>query len=349
MAGYNQFGRFASPGGGGFGRLGRWLHLLPLAAVGVVGVSGIFSCFYAVPAESEAVVTRFGRFDRTAESGLRLKLPWGVESVQTLPVRRQLKVEFGYGTPGGSNPHQATPPAEQQREKRMVTGDLNVALVEWVVQYRIHDPRGFLFHVRDPELTLRDLSESVMRQVIGDRTVDEVITVGRQEIEFEALKELQRLTAQYDLGLGIDQVQLKDVNPPEPVQASFNEVNQAQQERERSINLAKGQFNKAIPQARGAADQQVAEAEGYAAKRVNEAEGDAARFSALVAEYAKAPDVTRRRMYLEAFQDILPRLGKRVIVDSDLRQFLPLLSLGDGGAAAPLIRATNLNSGAFSR
>jgi membrane protease subunit HflK len=184
-----------------------------------------------------------------------------------------------------------------------------------------------------------------MRQVIGDRTVDDVITVGRQEIEFEALKELQKLNGDYDLGLSIDQVQLKDVNPPEPVQASFNEVNQAQQDRERSINLAKGQFNKAIPQARGAADQQIAEAEGYAAKRVNEAEGDASRFSALVTEYAKAPEVTRQRMYLETLQEVMPRLGRRVVVDSELRQFLPLLQLNDlpAGDAARRGPTSNLS------
>ena len=329
MASGNQFGASGSGIPRSWNLPADWRAWIPISVVGIAAVTGLFSSFYAVPAESEAVVTRFGRFNRTTDSGLRLKLPWGIEVVQPLPVRRQLKAEFGFGTTGATNPHQHSEPEEQARERRMVTGDLNVALVEWVVQYRIRDPKAFLYNVRDPELTLRDLSESVMRQVIGDRTVDDVITVGRQEIEFEALKELQHLSSDYDLGLSIDQVQLKDVNPPEPVQASFNEVNQAQQDRERSINLAKGQFNKAIPQARGAADQQIAEAEGYAAKRVNEAEGDASRFSALVAEYAKAPEVTRQRMYLETFQDVLPRLGRRVIVDSELRQFLPLLPLSD--------------------
>lgn len=320
---------------------GQWFAWIPLSLIGLGILSGLFTIFYTVPAESEAVVTRFGRFDRTAEPGLKLKLPWGMERVQSLPVRRQLKAEFGFATPGASNPHQATDPTEQAVEKRMVTGDLNVALVEWVVQYRIHDPRAFLFHVRDPELTLRDLSESVMRQVIGDRTVDEVITVGRQDIEFEALRELQRLIGQYDLGLSIDQVQLKDVNPPEPVQASFNEVNQAQQERERLINLAKGQFNKAIPQARGTADQQIAEAEGYAAKRVNEAEGDVSRFTSLLAQYSKAPAITRQRLYLETLQEVVPRLGRRVVVDAELHQFLPLLPLSDAVTGHSGPRTTN--------
>lgn len=216
----------------------------------------------------------------------------------------------------------------------MVTGDLNVALVEWVVQYRVNDPRAFVFKVRDPEVTLRDLSESVMRQVVGDRTVDEVITIGRQEIEFEALREMQRLANLFETGITVDQVQLKDVNPPAEVQASFNEVNQAQQERERAINMAKGQFNKTIPQSRGAADQKLSEAEGYATRRVKEAEGDVARFNALLAEYLKAPDVTRRRLYLETMQDVLPRLGRRYVVDAGLRGVLPWVSL-DPGSASP--------------
>ncbi len=332
------------------GQLKTWLTRLPVLLLGLFVVSGLWSAFYTVPAESEAVVTRFGKYDRTVTPGLRLKLPWGVESVRKLPVKRQLKVEFGFGTPGSGNPHQSTSQAEQAEEKRMVTGDLNVALVEWVVQYRIQEPRAFLFNVRDPELTLRDISEAVVRKVVGDRTVDEVITVGRQEIEFEALKELQKLAGQYELGLAIDQVQLKDVNPPAAVQASFNEVNQAQQERERSINVAKGQFNKAIPQAKGAADQQLAEAEGYAAKRVNEAEGDAARFGALLAEYSKAPAVTRQRLYLETMQEVLPKLGRRVIVDDELRPFLPLLPLGDGPLnPLPAPRAPALNSSSTGR
>jgi modulator of FtsH protease HflK len=313
-----------------------WVHYVPVAVIAVFALSGVWTAFFAVPAESVAVVTRLGRFDRIEEPGLRLKLPWGIEQMQPVPVRRQLKVEFGYGTPGASNPHQVSSTDEQQREKRMVTGDLNVAMVEWVVQYRIADAHAFLFDVRDPELTLRDLSESVMRQVVGDRTVDEVITVGRQSIEFDAMRELQRLAGDYALGITVDQVQLKDVNPPAPVQASFNEVNQAQQERERSINVAKGQFNKAIPQAKGAADQQYAEAEGYAAKRVNEARGDAQRFTALAEEYRKAPDVTRRRLYLETLQEVLPKLGRRVVVDDQLKQFLPLLQLSDTPVNTPV-------------
>ena len=211
----------------------------------------------------------------------------------------------------------------------MVTGDLNTALVEWVIQYRISDPARYEFNVRDPDSTLRDASESVMREVVGDRTVDEVITIGRQEIEHESLTRLQDLVQLYDIGISIDQVQLKNVNPPLPVQASFNEVNQAQQEREKSINVANGQYNREIPKARGEADQQISEAQGYATQRVNEAEGDVAKFNAMFAEYLKAPEVTRRRIYLETIQAVLPEISKKVILDEDATQVLPLLQLGD--------------------
>jgi len=209
----------------------------------------------------------------------------------------------------------------------MVTGDLNAATVEWIVQYRIREPRQYLFKVREADDTLRDLSESVMREVVGDRTVDEVITIGRQEIESDTLAKLQDLVNKYELGLSIDQVQLKNVNPPVEVQASFNEVNQAQQEREKSINVANGEYNKVVPRARGEAEQKLQAAEGYALKRVNEAKGDVARFKAVLEEYLKAPEVTRQRIYLETMAEIIPQLGKRIIIDGDANQVLPLLQL----------------------
>ncbi len=313
---------------------GKWLGRVPWILAALFLVIGLFSSFYTVPADSEAVVLRFGAYERTVTPGLRFKLPWGIERVTTVPIKRQLKAEFGFGTPGASFSYQFADAEDRAREKVMVTGDLNVALVEWVVQFRIKDPKAFLFNVRDPEWTLRDVSEAVMRQVVGDRTVDEVITIGRQEIEFDALRELQRLIDLYELGITVDQVQLKDVNPPEAVQASFNEVNQAQQDRERAINVAKGEFNKAIPQAQGTADQQLRSAEGYALKRVNEAEGDTARFLAALAQYELAPQVTRQRLYLETLQEVLPRLGKRVVIDESLKQVLPLLQLGDDARPA---------------
>ena len=291
-------------------------------------IAAAFSSFYTVPAESQGVVLRFGKYIKTVPAGLQFKLPFGIDKKYILPVERQLKQEFGFGTGGATNPNQySSSRAEQSDERSMVTGDLNAATVEWILQYKIADPKQFLFKVRDPEDTLRDISESVMRTVVGDRTVDEVITIGRQEIESESLIQMQEIVNKYELGLSIDQVQLKDVNPPQRVQPSFNEVNQAQQERERMINVANGEYNKVIPRARGRADQSIQGAEGYALKRVNEAQGDVARFVALLEQYLKAPEVTKRRMYLETMQKVVPSLEKKIIIDSDANQILPLLQL----------------------
>ncbi len=285
-----------------------------------------FTSIYTVQAESQGVVLRFGRFVKTVDPGLRFKLPFGIDRVSIVPVRRQLKQEFGFGTPGATNPTQFS--SEQELERSMVTGDLNTATVEWVIQYRIQQPELYLFKVREPGSTLRDISESVMRTVVGDRTVDEVITIGRQEIEADALNQLQVQVNKYELGLSIDQVQLKNVNPPRPVQPSFNEVNQAQQEREQLINVANGEYNKEVPRASGEAEQKIQAAEGYATKRVNEAEGDVSRFEAVLAEYLKAPEVTKQRIYIETMRQVVPKLGRKIILDDNASSVLPLLQLG---------------------
>ena len=298
-----------------------------MGLIAVLVLVALFTMFYTVQAESQGVVLRFGRYIKTVDPGLRFKMPFGIDSVQIVPVRRQLKQEFGESTRGATNPFQHTSTSEQQKEKNMVTGDLNAATVEWIVQFKVKDPRQFLFQVKEPESTLRAVSESVMREIVGDRTVDEVITVGRQEIEVEVLRRMQELVDNYKMGLSIDQVQLKDVNPPPRVQPSFNEVNQAQQEREQLINQANGEYNKVVPRARGEADQKIRAAEGYALKRVNEAEGDATRFTALYTEYQKAPEVTKRRMHLETMRSVIPKMGKKIILDADAKQVLPLLQL----------------------
>jgi membrane protease subunit HflK len=319
-------------------RLGRTYYTLPVRLIGggVLGVAllaGLLTTFYTVEAESQGIVLRFGRYVHTVEPGLRIRLPYGIDRVYRVPVRRQLKQEFGFGTPGATNPYQYADAREQELERSMVTGDLNAATVEWVVQFRITDPLAYLFHFRDPGGTLRDVSESVMREVVGDRTVDEVITVGRQDIETESLTRLKSVVEQYRLGISIDQIQLKNVNPPPPVQPSFNEVNQAQQEREKSINVARGEYNKAVPRARGTAEERIRTAEGYAVRRVNEAQGDASRFTALFTEYTKAPEVTRQRLYLETLEEILPRLKGKIVLDEAARQVLPLLQLSPGKEA----------------
>ena len=291
----------------------------------VLLIAVLLTSSYTVGAESEGVVLRFGKFFKTVEPGLHFKLPLGIDAVTVLPIRRQLKLEFGFSTAGYTNPLQVGQDPEE--EKSMVTGDLNAALVEWVVQYRIEDPRQYLFDVRNPEGTLRDLSEAAMREVIGDRTVDELITIGRQDIEIEALARMQELSKRYQLGIRVDQVQLKNVNPPSQVQASFNEVNKAQQDRENAINVANGEYNKVIPKAKGEADQTIRGAEGYRFKRVNEAEGDVAAFSAVLQQYVKAPEITRTRLYLETMCEILPQTGQKIIVDESMRQLLPILPL----------------------
>lgn len=303
-------------------------RLVGVAALVILLLIVAWTAIYTVPAESEGVVLRFGRFTKKVSPGLHFKLPLGIDSVDLVPVKRQLKQEFGFGTPGAGNPWQASGPREWNSEKSMVTGDLNAALVEWVIQYRIEQPEKYLFKVRNADGTLRDASESVMREVVGDRTVDEVITIGRQEIESEALLKLQKLVGSYDMGIRIDQVQLKNVNPPERVQGSFNEVNKAQQEKERAINIANGEYNKSIPRARGQADQSISAAEGYAQQRVNEAMGDISAFNALLAEYLKAPEVTRQRLYLETMAEILPRISNKIVVDENTTGVLPLLNLG---------------------
>ncbi len=296
------------------------------ALLGPVGILFIlllgWTSYYTIPAESEGVLLRFGRYLGTVDPGLHFKWPLGIDHVEILPTRRQLKMEFGYSSGDYSNPDQVG--EDPETEKSMVTGDLNAALVEWVVQYRIQDPKQYLFDVRDPGATLRDISEAAMREVVGDRTVDEVITVGRQEVESAALQRLQAMVKMYELGIMVDQVQLKNVNPPEAVQGSFNEVNKAKQDRENAINVANGEYNKAVPRAKGEADSSIQSAEGYRFKRINEAEGDVASFNSMLEQYTKAPEITQTRIYLETMADIIPQAGQKIIVDEALQQWMPL-------------------------
>lgn len=304
------------------------------ALLAVVVIFGLITSVYTVEAESEGVILRFGKARaEKVKPGLHFKLPFGVDDVYVLPVKRQLKQEYGFATESGTNTNQFSDRRGRDREKSMVTGDLNAAEVEWIVQYRIIDPEKYLFKVHDPEGTLRNISESVMRTIVGDRTVDDVITVGRQEIEEDAMTMLRDLVFKYELGIGIDQIQLKNVNPPLPVQASFNEVNQAEQEKARMINESQGQYNKEVYVAEGVKDQNIEAAEGYALKRVNEAEGDVARFKAVLKEFEKAPEITRTRLYLEAMSEVVPQMGQKIIIDEDASQVLPLLQLktGQGG------------------
>ena len=313
-------------------RLPRFPRGAATAAVGLIVAAVVaFGALYQVQPEEVGVVLRFGRYVRATDPGLRAKIPFA-ETVLKVPVQRQLKQEFGFRTmEPGIRTQYAAFDRDATEESMMLTGDLNVAVVEWIVQYRVADPYLYLFKVRNLEDTFRAMNEAIMREVVGDRTVTEVLTVGRQEIESRVEGRLQDLANQYEMGITIDQVVLQDVNPPDPVKPSWDEVNQAQQQRDRMINEARAEYNRVIPRARGEAEQTVLQAEGYALDRVNRAEGEATRFEAVQAAYRLAPEVTRRRLYLETMQRILPRVGRKLYVDEDATGVLPLLSL-DGAA-----------------
>ena len=299
--------------------------------IGAVVLAGLLmSSYYTIGPEENGIVLRFGKFVRTTTPGLHFKLPLRFERVIKVPVQRQLKEEFGFATVQAGVRSQYTDRGKQG-ESNMLTGDLNAAVVEWVVQYRIVDSYEYLFRVRNVRETFRAMSEAVMRSVVGDRTVNEVLTVGRQEIADLVMIELQALCDQYENGVKVEQVVLQDVNPPDPVKPAFNEVNEAQQERERMINEAQSEYNKVVPRARGEAQQTIRQAEGYALDRVNRATGDAQRFTALYEAYRTAPAVTRKRMYLEMLGVILPRVEDKIILDSDLNGVLPLLNLNNAG------------------
>jgi membrane protease subunit HflK len=298
-----------------------------LVVIAVAALFLLFTSYYQIEPEEVGVVQRFGAYVRTTDPGPHLKLPFGIETVRKVPVQRQLKMEFGFRTVRPGVRTEFASPAEAQAESLMLTGDLNVAVVEWIVQFRIKDPKAYLFNVRNVPETFRYMSEAAVRQIVGDHSVDEVITIGRAEIALKAKEELQRLCDLYGIGIEIQQLVLQDVNPPDPVRPAFNEVNQAIQEKERAINEAWAEYNQAVPRAKGEAEQMVRSAEGYALERENRALGDARRFDAIHAEYRKAPDVTRKRMYLETMTALLPKMGRKLVLDETARGVLPLLQI----------------------
>jgi len=317
---YNQFSRNDLPP-----EWKKYLTNYKYVVAGIIGIILLWSTFFQIRPEELGVITRFGKYVRSEDSGLHLKFPI-LERVYKVAVERQQKEEFGFRTTSTGIQSQYSKSGTTD-ESLMLTGDLNLADVEWVVQYRIDDPYKFLFRVRDPIGTMRDISESCMRQIVGDRTVNEVLTVGRTEIAISVQEEIQKLCTEYSLGITIEQVVLQDVNPPDPVKDAFNAVNQAQQEKETMINQARSEYNKIIPRARGQAEETIQMAEGYAMERVNNALGEANRFNALYKEYVKAPEVTKRRLYLETLGSVLPKLGHKVITDEEGNNVLPLLQM----------------------
>jgi len=305
----------------------NWLLYAVLAAV---LLWGIFSSFYTVNADETGIIQRFGKYVRTTEPGLHFKLPFGIETVKKVRTQHVFKMEFGFRTieAGIRTVYEEK---TYEDEALMLTGDLNSAVVEWIVQYRIKDPVKFLFRVRNVQKTLRDVSEAVMRQVVGDHSVDEIIILARREIADSAEVLMQEILDAYDIGVDIQTIQLQDVNPPDRVKPAFNEVNEAKQEREKIINEAWEAYNKVIPQAKGEAQKMIQEAEGYALQRVNNARGDAQRFIQVYREYVKAKDVTRRRLYLETMREILPQIDQIYVIDAQQKNIIPLLQMIDKG------------------
>lgn len=301
-----------------------------LVIVGFVVVDAAFSSVFTVETEEVGVITRFGEYVSEARPGLNFKFPF-IDQVEFVPVQRQLKQEFGYRTTS-AGVNTTYRKAGYEDESLMLTGDLNLADVEWVIQFRIDNPYNFLFKVRNVEETLRDISEATMRQIVGDRTVDEVLTVGRAEVASEVEIILQDIANEYEMGIKIEQVVLQDANPPDPVKPSYNGVNEAEQQRETLINQARADYNRVIPRAAGEAEQTIQQAEGYALNRVNTAQGEVSRFNDLYEEYIKAPEVTKRRIFLETMEEILPQMGQKIITDEEGNSVIPLLQLQMDGA-----------------
>lgn len=299
----------------------------PILIIVILALFLASSTFYTVGVDEVGVVQRFGRYTRTSQPGLNFKLPIGIEKVTKVKVKRVYKEEFGFTGERSNTRNRFADGREELNVSLMLTGDLNVALVPWIVQYRIKNPRDYLFKIQNPRKLLIDMSEAAMRLVVGDRSINEVISK-REEIAIEARESLQKELDMAETGIHVVTIEMKKTNVPVPVQASFNAVNQAVQEKEKMIYQAKKDYNKAIPAARGEAERTIKAAEGYALDRINRAKGDASRFESIYKEYAMAKDITKRRLYLESMKDLFPKLSQKYILDADQKNLLPLLNLG---------------------
>ena len=292
----------------------------------VLGLIFLFTTFYKVGADEVGVIRRFGRFTRTSEPGLHMKWPFGVERVKKPKVKRNFTQEFGFRTIKAGVRTQIRKTGYED-ESLMLTGDLNVAVVDWVVQYKIEDPKAFLFNVRDVEKTIHDIAEVAMGLSVGDGSVDEVLTFGKMDVAEAVRERLQSILDSYELGVQIVLVALQDVNPPDKVKPAFDEVNSAMQDKDRLIQEARREYNEVVPRATGEAEKMIKEAEGYAVERVNTATGDAQRFLAQWREYRNAKNVTKRRLYLETLSEVIPKLEKKYIIDDGVEGLMPLLGV----------------------
>ena len=327
----NAGGGSAYPPRSGGAKLPGGLIGFAIAAILILWL--IASSYYTVQPEERAVVKRFGEVVKTADPGLHFKLPFGIDTVEFVATERVLKQEFGFRTLATEGERSEYAPEDFPEESLMLSGDLNIIDVEWVVQYRISDPMKYLYGMRDPTRTLRDISESVMRRVVGNRIGSEVLTTARVDIANLAQQEIQEAMSKYDVGIHVVTLQLQDVVPPRAVQPAFNEVNEARQERERMINEATKRLNQEIPKASGEANRLIAEAEGYATERVNQALGETAAFRSILAEYRSAPAVTRARMYIETLHSVLPNIGNVMVVKDGKTAPLPYFELRKPQAA----------------
>jgi membrane protease subunit HflK len=309
---------------------------LPLLFVvlGLFLLTFVSSCFFSIEPSEVGVIRRFGQFVRVMDPGLHFKLPFGIETLDRVRVEYINKIEFGFRTQGVAGSRTMYDNGNYTDESQMLTGDLNVLDVEWVVQYRVSDPYMFLFNVRDQEKTLRDVSESVMREIIGDYSFNEALTEKRSEINVVAQQMMQQIFDKYKTGITVTTVKLQDVNPPAPVQSAFNEVNSAKQEMEQMVNQAWQVYNQRIPSAKGEALKIVSQAEGYAQATVNKAQGDAERFKLFLSAYQNSKDITRRRVYLDNMREILASSGRVFVIDPSVKGVVPLLDLNGKNAVA---------------
>jgi membrane protease subunit HflK len=309
----------------GFDHLTRWIPFLVFV---VVLLLIILTSFYQIEPNEVGVIRRFGRYQRTEPSGLHWKFPFNIEQLTRVPLTTVFTEEFGFRTiePGIKTQYSSK---KYEEESLMLTGDLNVIDVAWAVLYKVKDPIQLAFNLREPQETVRDISEVVMRQVIGDRSVDDVLTVGSEEITEDVKTKMQDILDSYTSGIDIIKVEIQSVNPPDEVKPSFTKVDSAKKEKERLINEAHGEYNRLIYKASGEANQMVREAEGYATRRINEAKGDAAQFLATWEAYKSSKEVTRKRLYLETLQEILPKVGKVYLMDPEGNNPLPILNLKD--------------------
>jgi len=305
------------------------LPLLPIAA-GIFLLIMLKGMIYSINPEEVGVVQRFGKYIITTPPGLHFKLPPIIERVRKVKIKRVYKEEFGFRTMQ-SGIKTSYSQRNYNDESIMLTGDLNILDVRWVVQYQIKDPVKFLFATRDPRNNVQDISEIIIRRLVGDHKVDDILTVKREDINHLAQIQMQKLLDDYSSGIKIVTVKLLDVNPPQEVKSAFNEVNEAKQEKERLINQAWEAYNKAVPRAKGEAEKTIRKAEGYLLDKVNRAQGDANRFTALLKEYKKAPLITRKRLYLETMTDILPKIKEKYVIDSEQSSLLPLFDIRKEG------------------